>query len=249
VVEKIGPGVADFAPGDEVYDTPEVLGNQRGTYAALNVVAAAIVARKLKNLDYYSAPAIPLAGGTVWEALVCRLQIRLGELVLIHGGAGGLGSFGVQIAKTAGAWVLATAGNSNQQTLRDLKVDLPIDYSKEDVIEVALRVTGGKGVDVVFDTVGGDLVGRSVHATRPLGRLACILPPGGDTSLLYARSLTLHGIFLTRERRRLEEICAVIDQGKLRPIIDEVIPFEEVANAHKRLDSGYGTGKIVLRIE
>jgi NADPH2:quinone reductase len=249
VVEKVGPCVTDFAPGDEVYYTPEIFGNPRGTYASLNVVPAAIVARKPNNLDHYSAAAVPLAGGTAWEALMRRLQVCLGETVLIYGGAGGVGSFAVQIAKAAGARVLATAGNSNQQTLRDLGADVPIDYTKEDASEVALRVTDGKGVDVLFDTVGGDLIARSLHATSPFGRLACILPPGGDLASLYMRNLTLHGILLTRERRRLEEMRTVIEQGKLRPLIEEVLPLEQVAKAHERLDSGHGRGKIVLRIE
>src|SRR5581483_5789151 len=249
IVEGVGPCVTDFAPGDEVYYTPEIFGNPLGTYAALNVVPAAIVARKPKDLDHYSAAAVPLAGGTAWEAVMRRLRVGLGETVLIHGGAGGVGSFAVQIAKAAGAQVFATSSTSNQQTLRDLGVDVPIDYTKEQAFEVALRLTDGNGVDAVFDTVGGDLISRSLPATRSFGRLACILPAAGDLAALYMRNLTLHGILLTRERRRLEELRTVIEQGKLRPLIDEVLPLEQVAKAHDRLDSGHGRGKIVLRID
>ena len=118
----------------------------------------------------------------------------------------------------------------------------------EDPIEAALRLTDSKGVDAVFDTVGKDLVARSLPATRPFGRIACILPPGGDLSSLYGKNLTLHGILLTRERQRLEELRAVIEQGKVRPLIDAVLPLEHVAKAHQRLDSGHGRGKIVLRV-
>ena len=103
VVEKVGPCVTDFATGDEVYYTPEILGNRYGSYAELNLVSAAIVARKPKNLDPYTAAAVPLAGGTAWEGIMRRLQVHFGETVLIHGGAGGVGSFAVQLRKAAGA--------------------------------------------------------------------------------------------------------------------------------------------------
>jgi NADPH2:quinone reductase len=248
VVEKIGPCVTDFKTGDEVYYTPEIFGNAHGSYAELNLVSAAIVARKPKNLDHYAAAAVPLAGGTAWEGIMRRLQVRLGETVLIHGGAGGVGSFAVQLAKSAGARVFASASSANQQTLRDLGVDNPIDYQKEDPIETALQLTDARGVDAVFDTVGKDLVGKSLRATRPFGRIACILPPGGDLSSLYGRNLTLHGVMLTRERQRLEELRVVIEEGKVRPLVDAVLPLEDVAKAHQTLDSGHGRGKIVLRV-
>jgi NADPH2:quinone reductase len=248
VVEKVGPCVTGFAEGDEVYYTPEIVGNTRGTYAELNVVPAAIVAHKPKNLDHYAAAAVPLAGGTAWEGIVRRLEARLGQTVLIHGGAGGVGSFAVQLAKAVGARVIATASTANQQTLQDLGVDHPVDYQKEDPAETALQLTGKNGVDAVFDTVGRDLVSRSLRATRPFGRIACILPPGGDLSSMNGRNLSLHAIMLTRERTRLEELCTVIEQGKVRPLVDAVLPLEDVAKAHQRLDSAHGRGKIVLRV-
>jgi NADPH2:quinone reductase len=248
VVAKIGPCVTDFLPGDEVYYTPEIRDNPYGSYCELNLVSAAIVAHKPKNLDHYAAAAVPLAGGTAWEGIMRRLKVRLGETILIHGGAGGVGSFAVQFAKVAGARVIASASTANQQALVDLGVDNPVDYQKEDATEAAVRITAGKGVDVVFDTVGKDLVGRSLHAIRPFGRIACILPPGGDLSSLSGRNLTLHGIMLTRERQRLEELRIVLEQGKVRPLIEAVLPLEEVAKAHQRLEAGHGRGKIVLRV-
>lgn len=248
VVEKVGPCVTDFTTGDEVYYTPEIVGNSRGSYAELNLVSAAIVARKPKNLDHCAAAAVPLAGGTAWEGVMRRLQVGLGETVLIHGGAGGVGSFAVQLAKASGARVIATAGTANQKTLQDLGVDQAVDYQKQDPAETALQCTDGKGVDAVFDTVGSDLVGKSLRAIRPHGRIACILPPGGDLSSLYVRNLALHGIMLTRERQRLEELRTVIEQGKVRPLVEAVLPLEDVAKAHQRLDSGHGRGKIVLHV-
>src|SRR5215216_4071032 len=159
VVEEVGPGVTDLAPGDEVYYTPEVFGPlSNGSYAEYHVAKADIVAKKPASLSHEEAAAVPLAGGTAYEAIVRRLAVRVGETILIHGGAGGVGSFAVQIAKNSGARVLASAGSPNQDTLRELGVDVPIDYTSEDVFEVALEDTAGTGVDAVFDTVGGDLI-------------------------------------------------------------------------------------------
>jgi NADPH2:quinone reductase len=248
VVEQVGNGVNDFAAGDEVYYTPEIFGNQHGTYAEYNVVPASIVARKPRNVTHIEAAAIPLAGGTAWEAIVRRLQVQVGETVLVHGGAGGVGSFAVQIAKACGARVLATAGASNQDTLRELGTDVAIDYSTQDPFKIALQETDGAGVDAVFDTVGGDLISRSLEVTRPFGRLAHILTPEGSLTSSYVKNLTVHGIFLTRERARLEEMTRLVERGQMKPLIGEVLPLEQVQQAHERLDSGHGRGKTVLEI-
>lgn len=123
-----------------------------------------------------------------------------------------------------------------------------VDYGQEDPAAVALRETGGAGVDAVFATVGGDTIARSIPATRPGGRLATILGVTGDLSGLYPRNQTLHGVFLTREGRRLRELAALVEQGKLRPLVDAVLPLAQVGEAHRRLDSGHGRGKIVLEV-
>lgn len=248
VVDELGPGVTDFAVGDEVFYTPEIFENHYGSYAEFNLVPAAIVARKPRNLSHIEAAAVPLAGGTAWEAVIRRLKLRLWETILIHGGAGGVGSFAVQFAKATGARVIATASASNQDTLRELGADVCIDYRQTDVTQAILRETGGKGVDAVFDTVGGTMIAQSLQMVRPFGRLATILGPQGDLTPLYTRNLTLHGVFLTRERARLEEMTPLLERGVVKPLIDQVLPLEDVAKAHERLDSGHGRGKIVLRV-
>jgi NADPH2:quinone reductase len=211
-------------------------------------VPAAIVAPKPRRLSHVEAAALPLAAGTAYEAIVRRLSVRPGETVLIHGAAGGVGSFALQIARTAGARVIATAGRENQDLLARLGADVCIDYGREDPAEVALRETGGAGVDAVLSTVGGDTVVKSIPATRPFGRIATIVGTKGDLTMLYMRNQTLHGIFLTREAGRLREIARLVDQGRLSPVIDAVLPLERVGDAHRRLDSGHGRGKIVLEV-
>jgi NADPH:quinone reductase len=248
VVEAVGPGVTRFREGDEVFYTPEIFGNPHGTYAEYATVPAAIAARKPPRLTHAEAAAIPLAGGTAYEALVRRLAVQVGETVLIHGGAGGVGSFAVQIAKAAGARVIATAGPDNQETLRALGADVCVDYRGESVVKAALRETGGQGVDAVLTTVGGATVPGSTEATRPFGRIATILGCDGDLTPLYLKNQTLHGVFLTREGRRLEELARLVEQGKLRPLVDAVLPLEAAAEAHRRLESGHGRGKLVLAI-
>jgi len=239
IVEELGPGVTDFAPGDEVFYTPEIFGTQLGTYAEYNTVPARIVARKPRRASFEAAAAVPLAGGTAYEAIVRRLAVRPGETVLIHGGAGGVGSFAVQIARASGARVIATAGADNLDTLRRLGADVALDYRKDDV---------AAAVDAVFDTAGGDNIVKSIPATRPFGRLAAILTPAGDLGPFTLKNLTLHGVFLMRERERLDALARLIDQGKVEPLVEEVLPLAEVARAHQRLDSGHGRGKIVLRV-
>ena len=248
VVEAVGSGVTDFRPGDEVYYTPEIFGSPAGgSYAELNVVNASIVAPKPKNLSHEEAASVPLAGGTAWEALARRLQLRNGETVLIHGGAGGVGSFAVQMARAAGARVLATAGPDNQACLRSLGAHVAIDYRAEDPAEVALRETDGAGVDAVLDTVGENII-PSLRATRPSGRLATILGVQGDLSLLYQKNQTLHGVFLLRERERLEEMTQLLEGGAVKPLVEQVLRLNQVGEAHRRLDSGHGRGKLVLKL-
>ncbi|MCG3753687.1 zinc-binding dehydrogenase [Amycolatopsis sp. Poz14] len=244
VVAAVGPGVTDFAEGDEVFYTPE-MASRLGSYTELNVVSAAIAAPKPRGLSHVEAAAIPLAGGTAWEAIVRRLAVRPGETVLVHAGAGGVGSFAVQFAVAAGARVLATAGPDNQDLLRDLGA-VPIDYHEADPIEAAFEHTGGQGADAVLDLVGGENVAKSSAAARAFGRIATVLPPKGELRSLYQRNQQLHGILLTRERRRLEELTPLFERGQARPVVDQVLPLDQVRQAHERLDSGHGRGKTVL---
>lgn len=248
VVEAVGFGVGDFHVGDEVYYTPEIFENPHGAYAEYHLAPVSIVARKPAGLSFIEAGSIPLAGGTAWEAVIRRMGLRAGETILIHGAAGGVGSFAVQFAKAAGARVLATAGSDNQDVLRQLGADIAIDYRKDDAAEIALLETQGKGVDAAFDIEGENLVSRCLSGIRPFGRIACLLPPEGDLSLLYQKNITLYGIFLTRERRRLDEMRPLFERQQARPLIDSVLPLEEVAQAHRRIDSRHGHGKIVLQV-
>jgi NADPH2:quinone reductase len=239
--------VSAFAAGDEVFYTPEIFGNPAGSYAEYNVAPASIVARKPAALSHVEAAGVPLAGGTAWEAVIRRLQVRPGETLLVHGGAGGVGSFAIQFGKAAGARVIATAGAGNQGFLAELGADVAVDYRDPRAAERILAETGGAGVDAAFDTAGGN-VGLSTTVTRPFGRIATILPPDGDLSALYTKNQTLFGTFLTREAKRLADMTPLFERRQARVVVDEVLPLGQVARAHERLDSGHGRGKVILSV-
>ena len=247
VIDELGPGVTEFNIGDEVFYTPEIFGNPNGSYAEYTVASASIVARKPANLSHVEAAGVPLAGGTAWEAVVRRLNVRPGETVLIHGGAGGVGSFAIQFAKAAGARVIATASKANHTALHELGADVAIDYRDPDAADRITRETAGRGVDAAFDTAGGN-VPMSTQVTRPFGRIATILPPTGDLSALYTKNQTLFGTFLTREGARLREMVPLFERRQAKVVVDAVLPLEEVAKAHERLDSGHGRGKVILQV-
>jgi len=166
------------------------------------------------------------------------------------GGAGGVGSFAVQFAKAAGAYVIATASAENLPVLKELGADLALDYRGPWAEEV-LKATEGQGVDAAFETAGESLVERVIPVVRPFGRIATILPPQGNLSGLYTKNQTLYGVFLTRERKRLLEMRPLFERGLARPLIAEVLPFslENLRKAHARMDSGHGRGKIVLTFQ
>jgi NADPH2:quinone reductase len=248
IVEEVGDGVTGFSAGDEVYFTPQIPGNQLGTYAEYNTVSASIAALKPKGLSFEEAAAIPLAGGTAWDAVIRRIDIKAGETILIHGAAGGVGSFAVQFARAAGARVIATSSARHHELLKELGADLTIDYNDANLAQTILDDTGGTGADAVFDIYGPELASRSLTYTKPFGRIAVILPPQGDLSLFYQKNITLHGVFLMRESKRLQEMAKLFERKQAKVIIDEVLPLNQVAAAHKRLESGHGKGKIVLKV-
>lgn len=135
--------------------------------------------------------------------------------------------------------------------MTELGVDVPVDYAVDDPVEVAREDSGGKGVDAVLDTAGGNLVARSVRATRVSGRLASVVSLQGDLTPAYERNQTIHGVAeeVGASRWRLEQLAALVERGHVRPLIDGVLDLGDVAVARKRLRSGHGRGKIVLRVE
>jgi len=247
VVAALGDSVGDFAVGDEVFYTPDIFAGP-GSYAEYHVAHESIVARKPDNVSHTEAASIPLAGGTAWDAIVTRAQLRPGERVLVHAAAGGVGSLAVQIAKTAGATVYATCSSRSRDLVEQLGADVVIDYRSENVAEVIGRETNGEGGDVVFDTVGGDTIAHNIAITKPGGRIVSVVNTSGDLNAAYGKNITLHFLFLQRARTKLDALREQIERGRIKPVIDSVLPLENVAEAHAKLERGGVRGKIVLQV-
>lgn len=239
VVEETGPGVTRFRVGDEVFSRPDLL--RDGTYAEYVVIREKEVAFKPKSLDHLHAAAIPLAGITAWKSLVEAAGVSSGHRVLIHGAAGGVGSYAVQLAKWRGAHVIATASAHNHDYLHGLGADQVVDYRSQRFEDVA------RDVDAVFDTIGGDTQERSWQVLKKGGILVSIITPPPE------EKAALHGVrqafvFIQPDAAVLAELARLVDGGKLRPYVESVLPLAEARRAQELSQGGHARGKIVLKI-
>ncbi len=204
------------------------------------------MARKPANLSHEEAASIPLAGGTAWEALINRGLLEVGETILIHG-AGGVGSLAVQIALEAGARVLVTCSDYMEEMLAGWGA-LPINYQEENFVEVADEETGGEGVDMVLDTVGGNTMQKSLEVIKEFGRMVNIVGTNVGMRGANPLNISVHYHFLTRDRAKLDSLRVLIERGQLEPVIDSVMDLKDVAKAHEKLEQGGVKGKIALRV-
>jgi len=242
VVEEIGTGPAAggrFKKGDEVYSVPDA--SRDGAYAEYIVVRESELALKPKSLHHVHAAAVPLAAVTAWQAFFDTAQLQPGQRVLIHGGSGGVGHVAVQLAKWKGAHVLATASTKNQELLRELGVDEPIDYTKQKFEDVA------RDVDLVLDLIGGETQERSWSVLKKGAVLLSLVQP---PSVEKAKALRVRAAFVAGHPSgaQLAKIAKIIDSGRLAPVIDRILPLSEVRRAHELSKSGHTHGKIVLRV-
>jgi NADPH:quinone reductase-like Zn-dependent oxidoreductase len=241
VVEQVGLGVTLFKPGDEVFGMlPYPHG--AGAYAEYAKGTARSFARKPSSLDHVRAGALPLAALTAYQALVDTADIRPGQRVLIHAAAGGVGHLAVQIAKAYGAHVIGTASAGKHELLRELGADELIDYRTTDFTEAV------DTVDVVLDSLAGDVRTRSLNILREGGILVSILPGGNDADARKAAELgvRLEGMLVEADHAGMRAIAELAEQGKLRAHIDATFPLAEAAKAHAHGETGRTTGKIVL---
>ena len=247
VVEAVGSQATRWKPGDEVFYSARIFGRQ-GTYAQYHVEDEEILARKPASLSFEQAAAVPLAAITAYDSVITFFQTKPGDTVLVHAGAGGVGHFGVQLAKAAGARVLATGRAVNTELIKGLGADEVIDYQKTSFEAEVLRLTEGRGVDAAFDTVGGDTVSRSIQAVRPYGKLATVVNIEGSLQGMQAKNLTLYFGFMERTEAKIQAMKTLVDRGQLRPLIDSTFPLEQIAQAHRKLEAGGIKGKVVIRI-
>lgn len=249
VVDQVGSDVTEFRAGDEVYYTPRIFGGP-GSYAEYHVADAGIVARKPVNLTHSEAASVSLVGVTVWEGLVERARLQVTETVLVHGGAGGVGAIAVQVAKAIGARVLATARGNDVARVERLGASAVIDFEREDYVDAVDRLTEGRGVDVVLDTIGRDTLARSPHILREDGRVVTLVDTATPQNLIgaWGRNATYHFVFSRQDGRKLDAVTRLLERGLVVPRVGLEFPLDEVASAHARSEEGRLGGKIVLRV-
>ncbi|MFE2738244.1 NADP-dependent oxidoreductase [Streptomyces sp. NPDC059349] len=262
VVVQVGSAVTRFAVGDEVYARPDK--DRIGTFAELIAVHQDDVALKPATLTMEEAASLPLVALTAWQALVERAQVRPGQKVLIHAGAGGLGSIAVQLAKALGAHVAATASTAKVDLVKGLGADVVIDYKTQD-FETVLD-----GYDVVLDTLGGETLAKSLRVLKPGGKAISVAGPpdaafarelGANPILRLAmsalsfktrrsakrRNVTYSFLFMKASGDQLRELTQLIDAGKIRPVVDRVFPFEQTRQALEYVEKGRAkAGKVVV---
>ncbi len=239
VVRQVGPGVTDFAPGDDVFAVIDR--GREGGYAEAFAIRAELAAGKPETMSHAEAAALALTGLTALVALEDAAKLRNGETVLIHGGAGGVGSFAVQYASHVGARVIVTARAVNHDYLRDLGAHEAIDYSSHDFTEAA------SDCDVVFDTIGGSVHARSFAVLKPGGRLVHIAagPPGFTAPRDDVTVIRPH---VGRDRAHLERILELVAEGAVRPPEITPMPLAEAAAAQELSQAGHVRGKIVFEV-
>ncbi|AFZ00174.1 zinc-dependent alcohol dehydrogenase family protein [Calothrix sp. PCC 6303] len=264
IVEAVGSQVTKFRVGDEVYFCNGGLGKHQGNYAEYTTIDQGFAALKPKSVSFASAAATPLVLITAWEALYERGRLEPGEKVLIHGGAGGVGHVAIQLAKLKGAKVCTTVSSDEKANFaQQLGADLVINYKQTDFVQAVLDWTQGEGVDLAFDTVGGKVLEQSFPAVRVYGDIVTILEPKADTVWKVARNRNLRvgmelmltpmqlGMLEAQQHHGeiLAECATWMDEGKLKVSVSQEFGLTEAAKAHKLLETGSMTGKIVLLIE
>ncbi len=239
VVGAVGAGVADLAVGDQVFGVLEA--GREGAYAEKVAITAAIVARKPEALTHVNAAALALAGLTALSSVEDTLQLKRGETILIQGGAGGVASFAIQLAKHLGAHVITTARAAHHAYLRDIGADEIIDYTTSDFTQIGPRC------DAVFETVGGDVAERSFSVLKPGGR-AAFIASGAQAPKPDRADVTALRPAVGRARAPLDRIAQLFEAGAIRAPQIKLYRLPQVADAHRLSESRHFRGKLVFEV-
>jgi len=240
VIESAGSGVAGFKPGDEVYGRPDP--GRNGAYAEYIAVRESELAYKPKSLDHIHSAAIPLAGLTAWQALFDTAGLTSGQKVLIQAATGGVGHLGVQFAKQKRLYVAGTASGRNQEYLKQLNCDLPINYETTRFESVV------HDFDAVIESMGGEVRSRSWKVLKKGGILVALIGPPPSEDDAKAHGVRASIIWGQANPDQLAEIARLADSGKVRPEIAAVFPLRDAAKAHQMSETEHVRGKIVLQV-
>ncbi|MFT8317576.1 MAG: NADP-dependent oxidoreductase [Sporolactobacillus sp.] len=240
VITQIGTNVSGWKEGDRVFARPAT--TRQGSYAEYTAVDDDLLARIPDNLSFEEAASIPLAGLTAWQALFDYGKLEKGENVLIHAGAGGVGSLAIQFAKEKGAYVYTTASAQNLNFLKELGADEVIDYQSQDFAQIL------HDVDLVFDTMGGTIQQESFKVLKPeSGRLVSIVNEP-DSQLASQYKVKAQSIWLKENGRQLQEIAQLLAAEKVKAVVGHTFSFsaEGIRQAHILSETGHARGKIVI---
>lgn len=240
VIAELGEGVTSLRVGDEVYGQANAMSGQ-GSYAEFTPVKAEALAPKPHSVDFVTAAALPLAGVSAYQALVEHAGVQPGQRVLIHGGAGGIGSFAIQLAKHLGAHVITTVAAEDADYAKQLGADEVIDYTTQAFETVA------KDCDVVYDTVGGDTYTKSFQVLKSGGVVVSMLMQP-DEGLMQQHQVRAIAQQTRTTTERLTKLAELVDQGAITVIVDKVFPLEQAANALAYIQTGKHRGKVVIRV-
>ena len=265
IVEKTGSAVTRFKVGDAVFFNNGGIGDEPGCYAEYTTLHEEYCAASPANLGLQDSAALPLVLLTAWEALVERVNLQAGQTILIHAAAGGVGHIAVQLAHHLGAHIAVTVSDDKKAGLaQGLGAEKIIRYKEKDFVQDMVEWSGGKGVDVVFDTVGGETFLRSLNAARIGGKVVSLLATplaAADVQLARLRNLSLcYELMLTpqvmklhderiRQRKILEQGAQLVEAGKLGVLVSYALPLTEAQQAHRLIEQGGVTGKIILTMD
>ncbi|APO46064.1 NADPH:quinone reductase [Paenibacillus xylanexedens] len=240
VITEIGSNVTKWKVGDRVFSRPDT--TRFGSYAEYTAVDEHLLAKLPDSISYEEAAAVPLAGLTAWQVLFTHGDLKEGETVLIHAGAGGVGMYAIQLAKLAGAHVITTASKKNHELLYSLGADQVIDYKKENFEEIL------KDIDLVFDTMGGEVAENSYKVLKPnTGRLITIVgEPNHDTA--KSHNVLAKGIWLQPDGDQLQRMADLMEEKKIKSIVGATFPFSRqgIYDAHALSETHHAVGKIVI---
>lgn len=238
IVTEIGAGVTEFAPGDEVY---AMAGWRNGAHAEYIALSATDAALKPTSLNFIEAASLPVASLTSYQAIFDVAGLSAGQTLLVHAASGGVGSIAVQLAKARGCRVIGTASGRNEEFVRSLGVDEFVDYTATRFEEVV------SGVDVVFDTIGGDTHERSYKVLKPNGFLvAATQPPNPEA--LAAHGVRGGMVGVVPSGSQLREVAGLVDAGQVKAHVELVLPLSKVQEAHQKVETHHTRGKIVLQV-
>lgn len=238
-IVEVGQKVKDYHVGDRIFARPET--TRFGTYADYTIVDSNLLAPVPESIAFMEAAAVPLAGLTALQALFDHGSLKAGEKVLIHAGAGGVGTYAIQLAKNAGAYVITTASPRNHELVKKLGADEVIDYHTTDFEEVLTDI------DLVFDTMGGEIQKKSFSVLKEHGRLISVLSIEDET-LAATKQIEAKAIWLRTNGEQLSELAKLMADGKLVSVIGETFPLtrQGVYDAHALSETHHAVGKIVL---